>query len=60
MHGGKSTSPQPKHGRYTRAAIEKRREMRGLARVVRAIASGRIGRLDPGTTLPILTGRKRR
>jgi hypothetical protein len=48
MHGGKSTGPRPKHGRYTRAAIEERRKVRALVRGLRGIAAGRILRLDSG------------
>ena len=35
MHGGRGGRP-PDHGRYTKAAIEERREVRALIRVVRA------------------------
>jgi hypothetical protein len=60
MHGGKSTGPKPIHGRYTLAAIEKKREAKRLARALKAIAHGRLSRLDPNTPIPIPTGRKRR
>ena len=60
MHGGQSTGPKPKHGRYTHAAIEQRREAKRLARALKAIAHGRFSRLDPDMPIPVPTGRKRR
>ena len=44
MHGGKAGRP-PIHGRYTHAAIEKKREAKRLARALKAIAHGRLSRL---------------
>jgi hypothetical protein len=42
MHGGQSTGPKPKHGRYAHATIEKKREAKRLARALKAIAHGRL------------------
>ena len=36
MHGGRA-GRKPTHGRYTKAAIESRREVRAILRAVRAI-----------------------
>jgi hypothetical protein len=36
MHGGKA-GRKPTHGRYTRAAIERRREVRAIIRIVREL-----------------------
>ena len=52
MHGSKAGRP-PIHGRYTHAAIEKKREAKRLARALKAIAHGRLSRLDPDMPIPI-------
>jgi hypothetical protein len=58
MHGGKSTgsktaegierirASRTKHGRYSQAAIAKRRESRQIIKTIRALISGDTGSID--------------